>query len=157
MNLFWSIPPRAKIFEALSAVADGRVTFTGDRQTNVKSSAGTKSYIVEWNDDVSEIAANDNASYYRGYLGYPIVATLLVLGKLKFDSVIAGYLRGIAWKAINTKYKNSYDRAIDEVLSDLESHGICRRIIEEEVDRILAQLGVMSFRRPPTLRRPPTD
>ena len=34
------------------------------------------------------ITANDNASYWQGYLGYPAVAVLLAIGALHADQAI---------------------------------------------------------------------
>ena len=38
----WALPPPAKVYEALSAVADGRVRVTGAREAEVTSSLGEK-------------------------------------------------------------------------------------------------------------------
>ncbi len=48
----WKVPPKAKIYEALTAVADGRVKLTGGETAEVLSSDGTKTYIVEWSADL---------------------------------------------------------------------------------------------------------
>ena len=58
----WKVPPRAKIFEALSAVADGRVRLVGEREAEVVSSERSKTYVVEWSEDHREFSSNDNAS-----------------------------------------------------------------------------------------------
>ena len=79
----WKLPPRAKVFEAFSAVADGRVRLTGPGSATVTSSGGDKTYDVEWSEDGRTIAANDNASYWQGYLGYPALAVLLERGELR--------------------------------------------------------------------------
>ena len=42
----WKVPPKAKIYEALTAVADGRVNLKGGETAEVLSSDGTKTYIV---------------------------------------------------------------------------------------------------------------
>lgn len=54
------LPPIEKIYEAYSAIADGRVTL-GDGQAKVTSSDGAKTYTVSWNE--SEYRSNDNATY----------------------------------------------------------------------------------------------
>ena len=77
----WKSPPKAKVYEALSAVADGRVTLMGGEKAEVVSSDGTKTYHVEWSPDSNQITSNDNASYWQGYLGYPIIAVLDGFGK----------------------------------------------------------------------------
>ena len=43
------MPPLAKVFEAWSALADGRVSLDGeDRRATVASSNGAKAYTVTW-------------------------------------------------------------------------------------------------------------
>ena len=66
----WKHPPVTKIYEALGAVADGRVKVVGNA-AKVLSSSGNKSYAVEYDPSSKSIMVNDNASFYRGYLGYP--------------------------------------------------------------------------------------
>ena len=77
----WKLPPAAKVYEAFGAVADGRVHLGAPGQAEVVSSGGDRRYTVEWTDDLATIAANDNASYWQGYLGYPAVAVLLAVGR----------------------------------------------------------------------------
>jgi hypothetical protein len=151
----WKLPPRAKIYEALSAIADARVTTLGGNVAEVVSSGGDKTYRVEWSDDLTGITSNDNASYWQGYMGYPILAVLMMLGKLKFNKETARRLAGIHWKEINKKFKRDYNKAVDFVLSELESKGISRKGIESEVDQIWTQLEAIRLDRLPRRRRPP--
>ncbi|HPJ94926.1 MAG TPA: hypothetical protein PLU81_12450 [Deltaproteobacteria bacterium] len=151
----WKLPPKAKIYEALSAVADGRVSRTGANTAEVISSSGTKSYTVEWNDDVSAVTSNDNASYWQGYLGYPIMAVLMHLGRLAYDSTIALHLAGIPWKQINKQFKNDYDKAVGSVLTLLEEKGVNTQAIQDEADRIMSQTEQLSLGKLPRRKRPP--
>ena len=151
----WKLPPKAKIYEALSAVADKRVTVREGNIADVISSGGEKTYRVEWSDDMTHITSNDNASYWQGYTGYPILAVLMTLGKLKFSKDIARHLAGIHWKEINKKFKRDYDKAANFVLTELESKGISREIIESEVDRVMSQLESLGLSRLPHRKRPP--
>ena len=91
------MPPKANIYEALSAVADQRVTITGLTSAQVQSSSRDKIYDVEWSDDISEITSNDNASHWQGYIGYPIIAVLLKIGKLSFNIHIAELPAGLVY------------------------------------------------------------
>lgn len=151
----WKLPPKAKIYEALSAVADGRVSRAGAHTAEVISSSGTKSYTVEWNDDVSAVTSNDNASYWRGHLGYPILAVLMHLGRLSYDSTIAGHLAGIPWKQINKQFKNDYDKAVGSVLTVLEEKGVSTQAIRDEVDRIMSEIEQLPLGKLPRRKRPP--
>ena len=84
----WKQPPQAKIYEAFSALADGRVRLAGPGAAAVVSSNGDKTYTVEWAEVGGglTVTANDNASYWQGYAGYPIIAALLLLGRLHADA-----------------------------------------------------------------------
>jgi len=151
----WKSPPRAKIYEALTAVADDRVKLIGAEKAEVVSSDGTKIYHVEWSPDLTGITSNDNASYWQGYMGYPIIAVLMVLEKLKYDAEIATFLAGVPWKQLNRKFRNDYSKAIESVLDKLEAKGTPRQIVEDEVDRIMAQIEDLQMRKPPRRKRPP--
>lgn len=154
----WKLPPNAKIYEALSAVADGRVILKGDNWAEVASSDRTKTYKVEWTNDLSQITANDNASFYQGYMGYPMIAVLMKIGKLTCDENIAGQLAGIPWKELNTKFKNKYDRAIDFVFNEtLAAKGVDRTVVDAQIDLIMQQLEEMQFQRLPKRVPPPKE
>lgn len=137
----WKLPPRAKIYEALSAVADGRVRFVNQTAAEVTSSSRDKTYTVTWNEDLTQITSNDNASRWQGYLGYPIIAVLMKTGKISYHPDIAHYFSGIPWKTINRQFRNNYDKAVESVLDQLKDQGIDTQAAREEVDRISDQIG----------------
>ena len=145
----WKLPPKAKIYEALSAVADNRVKITSETSAIVTSSSLDKNYTVTWSEDLTHITSNDNASHWQGYVGYPIVAVLLVKGKMNFDRKIAGHLAGIAWKKVNKQFKNDYDKAVESVLATLEEKGIDTRSIRDEVERIMTQIEQLALKKLP--------
>lgn len=151
----WKAPPAAKIYEALSAVADGRVTVMGRQEAEVTSSSGTKVYVVEWSEDEKQITSNDNASYWCGYLGYPILAVLMIRGKIRFDPDVARLLSGVHWKAINTQYKNNYEEAVRSVLNEVGAS--CRERITAEVARIDEEVKALQLGRLHRSRRPPKE
>jgi len=153
----WKMPPKAKIYEALSAVADGRVKLKEGQQAEVVSSSGTKTYLVEWSEDRSAITSNDNASYWQGYMGYPIIAILMLLGRLSFKKEVADLLSGIPWKKINKQFRNDYTKATESVLAQLEAKGVPRETVTSEVDRIMAQIEKLELEKLPRRRRPPKD
>ena len=151
----WNVPPKAKIYEALSAIADGRVNIIGDTKAEVVSSSGNKTYLIEWSDDFSKITSNDNASYWQGYLGYPILAVLLTLDRLQYSKEIASHLAGVYWKKINTKYKNDWDKAVGAVLESLREKGSDIESINAEVDNIMEQVNNLSLEKLPSRQTPP--
>lgn len=98
MKIAMKMPPLEKIHEALSAVADNRVEM-GEGEAFVISSGGGKRYTVRWEGKV--FSANDNATYWQLYPGYPIIAVLLLSGRLPLEDDIAGCFSGIDWSDLN--------------------------------------------------------
>jgi hypothetical protein len=143
----WEMPPKAKVYEAISAVADGRVRIVGPTRAEVVSSSGDRTYRVEWSDDMRRITSNDNASFWRGYAGYPIIAVLMKAGRILFDSEIAAKLGGVPWKRINAKFRGDYEKAVDSVLGSIEERGGDRDRIVREADNIYEQLSELHLER----------
>ena len=147
--------PIAKVYEALSAVGDGRVRMREPGKAVVTSSDSAKTYETEWSDDGRVWRSNDNASYWQGYAGYPIIAVLIKLGRLKADPNICAALSGINWKQLNKRKKGDYAAAIAEVLKGLSVEGISADAVEQEAERIhqaLVGLGIQTRR---SLKSPP--
>jgi hypothetical protein len=153
--ILWKQPTVAKIYEALGALADGRVKRVSPTSANVVSSSGDKTYTVEWGDDFSWITSNDNASFWQGYLGYPIIAVLLLEGKIGYNKIVSEALKGIPWKELNTRHKNNYDQTIAEVLEEARSKGQNCAEITRECERIQAELKTVKIAKPPQGRKPP--
>ncbi|MCX7918508.1 MAG: hypothetical protein N3A72_02640 [bacterium] len=151
----WKMPPIAKVYEALSAVADQRVNIIGATNAQVLSSTREKVYDIEWSADMQSFSSNDNASYWQGYIGYPIIAVLLKLGKLTYDNKIVGLLANIPWKEINLKFKRDYEKAVAYVLEQIEAKGGNRTEIISEVERIYKQLNELHLQRLQKHRLPP--
>jgi hypothetical protein len=112
----WKHPPPIKIYEALGAVADNRVEVSGNTG-KVFSSTGSKFYTVSYDPESKSIMANDNGSYWKGYLGYPAIAFLMKISVLSYDIKIANLLKNIAWKDINQKFKNNFYKALEFILA----------------------------------------
>jgi hypothetical protein len=153
----WKLPPKAKIFEALSAVVDGRVKVTGETSATVTSSSLDRTYTITWSPDLDRITSDDNASRWQGYTGYPIIAVLLVKGKIPFDARIASHLVGIPWKEINRQFRNDYARAVESVLASLEEKGINTASIREEVEKIMSRLEGLALKKLPKRTIPARD
>lgn len=110
------IPPIAKIYEAYSCIADNRIIIK-EHKASVKSSDNQKTYEVKWQEN--NYSSTDNASFWQGYAGYPVIAVLMLQGKLPYFKECIPYFQKINWHALNEKYKRNYDAAIDEVLNSL--------------------------------------
>lgn len=150
----FSLPPKAKVYEAITAVADGRVVFTGTHRASVESSARNKSYVVTWDESLSTFGSNDNGSYWRGYLGYPIIAVLIALRRIPCDQEVLGSLASVPWKVLNDKHRRNYDAAIAEALARISDHE--RNRIVATVEEIYQNLSSLELSRQDT-GAPPVD
>lgn len=92
--MLWAHPPISKVYEALGAIADGRIKMLGN-SAEARSSSGNKTYEVRYNPDAKAIMANDSGSFYQGYLGYPAIAFLMKIGLISYDEKLAKLLKGI--------------------------------------------------------------
>lgn len=137
------IPPREKIHEALSAIADDRIVITSDNSAEIYSSNNTKKYLVEWNEN--EYSSNDNGTFWQGYPGYPIIAILLIKDNIIYDKNIVQYFKNINWKEINTKFNNDYAKAVNSVYQELESQGVDIKYIDNEISKIYDALKTMGI------------
>jgi len=150
----WKTPPEIKIYEALGAVADGRVELTGN-EARVRSSEGTKFYTVLFDPDINAIMTNDNGSYWQGYLGYPAIAFLMVKGLLHYTLEVAEALKGIEWKKINTRNKNDFKKTKEEVLALADSRRVTRDTVEAEVNRLAQDMGQLNLQKLGKRLKPP--
>lgn len=114
MAATWKIPPMIKVYEALGCVADLRIV-TKEHAARVRSSVGNKTYRVTYDPKARSIMSNDNGAYWQGYLGYPAIAFLFKKGLVSYDRQVAADLKGIPWKAINTRHNNNFAATIREV------------------------------------------
>lgn len=144
------MPPVEKIYEAYSAIADGRVVMENEA-ARVVSSEHTKVYTVKWTDGI--YYSNDSASYWQGYAGYPIIAVLMLQGKLKFDRSTADFFKGIDWKELNIRYKSKYDQAAKEVFNAMKAKGVDINEVRERAEEIYRQLESLDI----TIKRNPEN
>ena len=138
----WALPPLAKVYEALSAVADGRVTLTGETTAAVQSSERDKTYTVKWSPDWRIVTSNDNATKWQGYIGYPIIAALLQTGRIPYDPGAGSLLAAVPWHALNQQFKRDYDAAVESVLAQVAERGGDAELIRREARRIYDALGL---------------
>lgn len=124
------LPPIEKIYEAYSAIADERIILHADH-ASVFSSDRSKEYTVAWEGDI--YSSDDNATYWQGYAGYPVIAVLMKQEKLPLDIRITSHFAGINWSELNAKYKRDYTKAAAAVMDSLECSN-------NEKDRILEEL-----------------
>lgn len=146
----WKLPPAIKIYEALGAVADGRVEVDdkdneGVVSARVFSSSRNKFYMVFWDEMKQAIMTNDNGTYWQGYLGYPGLAFLMKIGELEYRKEVAQSLEGIAWKDLNTRFNNRFEKTMEVVWNQTKTNGVTREELEDEVERITERLKQMKL------------
>lgn len=152
------MPPPEKIYEAWSALADGRVELSPGASTLegdafVASSNRTKTCRVTWHDTV--FSSDDNASYWQGYPGYPVIAVLMRLGLLPYDAAAASLFAQVDWNAANKRAGADYAKALTEVENMLDLSAAERKHAADSADtayRALADLN-LTLKRPQKKRR----
>lgn len=140
-------PPRIKILEALGSIGDNRVVVLSDNEAVVHSSTGEREYKVivsKTSDNEYLVYSNDNGTIYRGYVGYPIIAFLMVKGVIPIDKTIMKTLVGIPWKELNERYKN-YSIVEKIVLDKAEESGVSRDIIYDYMNIVMKKLGLLKI------------
>lgn len=128
------LPPIAKIYEAFTCIADNRIEMK-ENEAIVSSSDGKKKYTIKWKNN--DFTSNDNATFWQGYPGYPVLAVLMIQNRLSYKKEIVNLFANINWHALNEKYKRNYDVAIEEVLSKINYD---TAIIKEEVNKIYEEI-----------------
>jgi hypothetical protein len=151
----WKSPPKVKIYEAFSVVADKRYELLSETQAKIHSSNSKKTYLIEWAGSYPlYMTANDNGTYWKSYLGYPMVAILMSQGKIKYNPKIAGLFSSIDWNALNKEYNNDYEAAVEYLLDSMKDK-IDISAIRNEVDAIHKQITDLSVHRLNKRRTPP--
>lgn len=138
----WKLPQKTKIYEALGAVADNRVEIDGSLG-KVYSSSRNKFYNISYDAENQAIMSNDNSSYWKGDLGYPSIAFLMKSNVLSYDEKIGQLLKGVAWKDINQKFKNDFDKALESILAVKNQEE--RQTLAECVDRVYAEIKILDL------------
>ncbi|BCS92918.1 hypothetical protein L3N51_00806 [Metallosphaera sp. J1] len=126
-------PPRIKVLEALGAIADQRVKKVNEHY-EVVSSEGDRKYTVKVEGD--NVSSDDNGTRYRNYVGYPIIAVLMLEGRLPYDDELARALAGIPWRKLNEEMKD-YSKVEEIVLEKAEQKGVKRERIEDFVSKVM--------------------
>ncbi len=134
------LPPVEKIPEAYTAIADNRIEMFDDYAI-VKSSNGEKEYLIKWNDNL--YYSNDNSTYWQGYIGYPVIAVLMLQGKLSLNEGILKYFKNVNWNALNKKNKRDYKASLEEVLIDVSESD--RELIDIEIQKVYEEIKSISI------------
>ena len=143
----WKLPPKAKVYEALSCIGSGHVEFVGPDQALVTSSEGDRRYRVTFDLETNRISSDDNGSKWQGYLGYPSIAVLMLKGKLPFDEELSQALRDIKWSSLNKRYKRNYELAIQEAQQIAAKRGCEITRLEQFVEEVMQEIEAKRFQR----------
>lgn len=150
----WNIPPKIKIYEALGCLADGRLESV-DNEIRVYSSSRNKYYTILYDKVNNAIMANDNGSFFVGYLGYPSIAYLMKINELPFNVEFVQGLKDIPWKDINVKNNNDFEKTIIEIDKILVERGIDLEKFHSFIDQVLNEIKNKSFSLLGTKQKPP--
>lgn len=137
------MPPKEKILEAYSAIADERVIMH-ENSAEVHSSDGSKTYTVEWDGDM--YASSDPATYWQSYPGYPVLAVLMKQGRLPVNEKEILTMAKIPWKKLNDAHKRDYAAAAEEALTSVENRDAVLKMAEEG-NAALAELDLVLKRK----------
>jgi hypothetical protein len=141
MAMIWSKPRDEHIiYEALSAIADGRLELIEENKAKCTSSSKDKFYVVEYDPETNAIMSNDNMAFWVKEISYPMLAMLLAKEVIKYEKKVLEPLKGIEWKALNKKNKNNYMKSVEEVLEKLSKENYDRSFIENEAKQIYKKL-----------------
>uniref|UniRef100_A0A7J3G764 Uncharacterized protein n=1 Tax=Caldiarchaeum subterraneum TaxID=311458 RepID=A0A7J3G764_CALS0 len=144
-----SVPPRVKVLEALGAVAGGRVKVVDERNCLVDASEGPRTYKVYVDVEKKIANSDDNGTFYRNYVGYPIIAFLMVKGLLSYDPALAAPLADIKWRTLNERYK-SYWKVESLIKKMLLEKGFRPEDVDRFVSKVLDELSTLGLRKPVT-------
>jgi len=154
------MPPRIKVLEAAGALGDGRVKVRGGFRGGVigamvTSSDGSRVYKVAIKREGSRILAysDDNGTRYRGYIGYPILALMMVSGVLPRNPRVEEALKGIPWRALNEKFKKY--SIVEEHIQSLVSSRLSWSEVEAYRVEVLKRLSRLSVYYDPRLSEEP--
>ncbi len=151
----WQTPPVIKIYEALGSVADGRIEVHGN-MAKVYSSSGNKFYEVKYDPKTSSITANDNGSYWKGYLGYPMITFLLSKNFLPLDLTIAEWLKDFHWKDINQEFKNDFDNTEAFIRAKMVKRGADLEKFDEYKDKLMTAIKELDLSKLGPTAKPPS-
>ena len=144
--MYLKLPPKIKVLEAISAIADNRIKILNDYEAIVESSDRSRVYRVYVNLSSREVDSTDNGTRLRNYVGYPIIAFLMIKGVLPLDKELLEYFKGIPWKKLNEEFK-SYEKVLNYIKSEVESKGLPFSKVEKYMTLVLNKLKMLNLKK----------
>ena len=71
------------------------------------------------------------------------MAYLMLTGAIAYDTEVAELLKGVAWKDVNTKFKNNYDKTLEHIFTSKSEAD--RERARAEVERIGAAITALNL------------
>jgi len=141
------LPPRIKVLEAIGSIGDNRVVILNDNEARVVSSTGEREYhviVVREGENTYRVYSNDNGTIHRGYIGYPIIAFLMLKGVIPIDRDVMKAMSGVPWKELNERYKK-YSVVENIVMERAERIGVPKRVVNDYVNVVLKKLSLLKL------------
>lgn len=145
VNTALKMPPRIKVMEALGCIADERINIISEKEAIVISSDKTREYYVYVDLELGNVYSDDNGTKIKRYVGYPIIAFLMLKNVLPYDKELAKAFSDIPWRALNEKYK-SYSIVEKIVLQRIELKNIDTKTVSKFIDEVLYQLSKLKLK-----------
>ena len=133
--MYWKKPHISRVYEALTALADGRIELVGNG-ARCFSKSGEKVFDIKYDPNIGSIMSNDNVAYFAHSISYPMIGYLLLSGRVQFDRKLLELLPNIYWEDIFQKYKNDYDKSLKFVMIELKNNGDDVDYISGEVRKV---------------------
>lgn len=134
----WKIPHMIKIPEAYTAIIDARYRREGENKLIVFSSDYSKKYTVTIFEN--GYSSNDNMSYNKGILGYPIIVALMLENRIKIDREIVQLFKAINWTKINIKYDKDFTVSMEAVIRSVANEKYTYDIIYKNIQDTYKEL-----------------
>ena len=138
------LPPKIKIIEALSTVADERIIIEGLLANEGKcfsASSPWKVYKILYNEKENTISSNDSWSIDQNFLWYPAIAFLLKIWKLKYDERILEMMKDINRADIKERVRKDYESMFRLVLWNLHMKWFNVDYFISQIDYIYDQIS----------------
>jgi len=133
--------------EAAGAVAGGRIRVLNDSEAEVMASEGDRTYRVFLDASRGIVDSDDNGTRFRNYIGYPIIAFMMVKGLLPYDRDIGDALKEVRWRSINQLFKN-YRLVERYIKEELKRSGITYERVDVFISEVMRALSGLTLRRP---------
>lgn len=151
--MIWKKPDIVRIYEALTAIADNRIEIDGNR-ARCYESGNNRVYDIQYDPINGSVMSNDNAAFYTYSLSYPMIAYLMLIGKIPYQEKLLEMLKGFCWKDINQHFKNNYEKSIKFVFGELKKEGKDTDFVRTEIKIIYDFVCSLQIKTLGKLQRP---